>query len=234
MNQQINLYQPIFREERKLFSLKTAAIALIMVASGLAAIWAVGAHNVSRLDGDIKLLQQQLVAQERMARSAGIMLGAQGNPSDVQAQVQTLSARLAERTRALDLLRNGAAGEPRGFAPRLLAFARQHTDGVWLDHLYLGGQGIGISLQGRSIDADLVPKYLQSLNAEPELVGTRFDEVILDRRERADDKTVVHGNAHSSIKQDPQNSATVRFSVSSRALLNLWRDKQPKQPEHGL
>ncbi len=50
MHQQINLYQPIFREERKLFSLKTVALALGIVAVSLVAMWAIGAHNVGTME----------------------------------------------------------------------------------------------------------------------------------------------------------------------------------------
>jgi len=217
MHQQINLYQPIFREERKLFSLKTVALALGLVAVSLVAMWALGAHNVDKLAAAVAQLKAQRVAQEDMARAAGVLLDAQGSPAEIQSQVRALSTLLADRTNAHSLLRGGAAGEPRGFAPRLQALARQHTDGVWLDELVIGGGPNGLVLRGRSLNPELVPRYLQMLTSEPELSGARFDAVIIDRREFHDEKAQAKADAE---KGKGDAGATVRFSVSSSALLD--------------
>ena len=210
MNQQINLYQPIFREERKLFSLKTVLLGLGVVSASLLLMWGLGVRNVNRLQQGVAQLQAQQAAQERMAQAAGILLDAQGSPVAVQAEVQALSAQLAEKTQALALLRSGAAGEPKGFAPRLAALARQHVKGVWLDHLVLGSGAHGLILRGRGTNAELIPQYLQQLTSEPELAGARFDEVVLDRRAQHEVNTV-------NAAQDKEDSATVRFSVASQA-----------------
>jgi len=214
MHQQINLYQPIFREERKLFSLNTVALALLAVVAGLFAMWGFGAHNVDNLDKSIALLKQQQAAQERMAQAAGALMDAQGNPATLQAVVQILSTQLAERTKALELLRSGAAGEPRGFAPRLQALARQHTEGVWLDELLLGGGPNGLVLRGRCVDPELIPKYLQLLTLEPELSGARFDEVVIDHRKHHEKDAPGRG-------EKDNDSPIVRFSVSSSSALKL-------------
>jgi hypothetical protein len=218
MNQQINLYQPIFREERKLFSLKTVSLGLGIVAVALVGMWALAAHNVGKLEKAVAQLQAQQLAQEDMARSAGVLLDAQGGPANIQAQVQVLSTQLADRTTALNLLRSGAAGEPRGFGPRLQALARQHTEGVWLDELLLGGGPNGLVLRGRSLNPELVPRYLQLLASEPELAGARFDQVVIDRREHHDPKAPL--KADTDKKGQTDAAPTVRFSVSSSALLD--------------
>jgi hypothetical protein len=218
MHQQINLYQPIFREERKLFSLKTVALSLGAAVVVLVAIWGIGKHNVDRLDIAVAQLKQQQAAQQKVAEAAGALFDAQGNPAAVQAVVQILSAQLAERTKALDLLRSGAAGEPRGFAPRLQALARQHTDGVWLDELFIGGGPNGLVLRGRCVDPDLLPKYLQMLKAEPELAGALFDEVVIDRRKH-------HEKRPDAALEKEEDSSTVRFSVSSKTALRLLEER---------
>jgi hypothetical protein len=219
MHQQINLYQPIFREERKLFSLKTVVWSLGIVAISLLLMWGVGARNVGGLAEAVAQFKQQLAAQERMAQAAGLMIDAQGNPADAQARVRTLSAQLAERTHALNLLRSGAAGQPKGFAPRMQALARQHTEGVWLDQLFFSsgphsGSG-GMMLRGRSLQPELVPRYLQTLTGEPELSGARFDQVTIDRR------TSHEATRDARKGETEQPSATVRFSISNSAVAPL-------------
>jgi len=212
MHQQINLYQPIFREERKLISLQTVVKALLVVVLALFAMWGISSYNVNNLAKSVEQLKQQQAAQERMAQAAGALMDAQGNPASLQAVVQILSAQLAERTKALEMLRNGAAGEPRGFAPRLQALARQHTEGVWLDELLLGGGRNGLVLRGRCTDAELVPKYLQLLTQEPELAGARFDEVVIDHRKHHEKDAPARG-------EKDNDSPILRFSVSSASAL---------------
>lgn len=212
MHQQINLYQPIFREERKLLSLRTAALALTAIAVGLFAMWGFALHNVNKLDKSVQELKLQQAAQQKMAERVGALFDAQGSPATVQAAVKALSAQLAERTRALELLRSGAAGEPRGFAARLQALAREHTDGVWLDELFLGGGPNGLVLRGRCVNADLLPRYLQLLAGESELSGARFDEVVVDRHKHHEKLPGTQGD-----KDD--DSPTIRFSVSSHTAL---------------
>lgn len=225
MNQQINLYQPIFRQERKLFSLKTVSVALGIVAASLLGMWALGAHNVGELAKAVAQLREQQAAQEQMAQAAGVMLDSQGSPSAVQAEVKALSAMIADRTNALALLRSGAAGEPRGFAPRLQALARQHVEGVWLDELFIGGPN-GLALRGRSVSPELVPKYLQLLTTEPELAGSRFDSVAIDRRHDHAELPAALVDKEKKAKEDA--SPLVRFSVSSDGI-----DRVISGAEHG-
>jgi Tfp pilus assembly protein PilN len=222
MHQQINLYQPIFRQERKLFSLRTVSMTLGIVVVALIAIWAFGKHNVSQLQRDVEAMRQQQASQQKMAATTGGLLSARSSPEALNANIKQLSVQLAERTRALDLLRSGAAGGSEGFAKRLSALARTHTSGLWLESLSLGG-GSGLSLEGRSNDADLIPRYLQLLADQPELSGARFDQVVIDRyRDR--DIAERAGKGQQLLPADAAPTSTVRFSVSSRAI----RDATPE------
>ena len=235
MNQQINLYQPIFRQERKLFSLRTVGMALAIVAVVLLGIWGFSIRNVAKLAREVESVQRQLEAQQRMAAKVGGQLSASTSPEAVQANVKRLSALLAERTRALELLRNGAAGSRDGFAARLSALARSHIDGLWLERLMIGpnengssGTAGGLLLEGRSTDAQLIPVYLQQLADQPELSGARFDEVIIDRhpnREAAErealGKPPLPTGPSTQAKEDALAQSTVRFSVSSSSVRDL-------------
>jgi hypothetical protein len=61
------------------------------------------------------------------------------------------------------------------------ALARRHIDGIWLDHILLSSGTSAMSLSGSSLDADLVPRYLQSLATDPALRGARFDEFVIQQ-----------------------------------------------------
>jgi hypothetical protein len=202
MHQQINLYQPIFRHERKLFSAATVSVALMLVLAGLLAFWGFGTWNVAKLEREVATVREQQQSQERLASASGTLRAARANPVEVQARIKRLSAELAERTRAMGLLRGGAAGETTGFAARMAALARQHVDGLWLDHLAMHGGPGTMSIGGGTLSPDSVPRYLSALASEPTLMGTRFDEFVIEQ----------------PSKERPQPG--VRFRAASAALLS--------------
>jgi Tfp pilus assembly protein PilN len=181
MRQQINLYQPILRGEPKLFGSSTALIAVGAVLAMLVAIWGFGTYKVHRLEESAQLLKQEQERQDQALAQAGTFSASRSKPADLEAQVKRAEAEVAARTRALELLRAGAAGHTTGFAARLEALARQHVDGVWIDRMALSGATGAMSLAGATFDANLVPRYLQNLAREPVLAGARFDQLIIDR-----------------------------------------------------
>jgi hypothetical protein len=226
MNQQINLYQPIFRQERKLLSLRTVLMALAIVSVALISIWGFSWRQVNRLAHDVDTVKHRLETQQQMVTSVSGQIAEKTTPEKVQANIKHLSALLADRSRALQLIRSGAAGSSAGFTARLEALARNHTDGLWLDHLSLSGGSEttgGLLLEGHALDAQLLPVYLQQLANEPNLSGARFDQVVIDRyatHEAAEQ--AAQGRLSPGVTQaQPKNQdlttsvSTVRFSVAS-------------------
>src|SRR6185369_13529064 len=67
------------------------------------------------------------------------------------------------------------------FAARLEGLARQHVEGVWLDHLTLGGTANALSLSGTTVNPTLVPEYLHNLAADPALRGAQIDEFVIEQ-----------------------------------------------------
>lgn len=181
MRQQINLYQPIFSEARKPLSALTVATVLGVVVVCMAAFSTHSSLRVRELSGRVEALRSQQTEQESQLTEATAASTARSNPAEIEARVKKLTASLSERTKALQLLKSGAAGQTTGFAARLEALARRHVDGLWIDHLVLSGSNNSMSLAGATLNADIVPVYLQSLAQEPVLSGTRFDEFIIER-----------------------------------------------------
>jgi hypothetical protein len=180
MYQQVNLYQPIFRPRHAPFATATASWGVGLVVMVLLATWSYGLVRVNHLEQDLARLRALQQQQVQIAASAGAVRSEQPSPLALQAQASQLLADLKQRQQALDILRSGAAGDAGGFAPRLEALAHRHIDGLWLDHIVLvGGAGVA-SISGRTLDADLVPVYLQGLTAESALAGTRFEAFAIE------------------------------------------------------
>ncbi len=181
MEQQVNLYQPILGAEKRLFSARAIGIALCILAVCLSGIAAFGAWRTGRVERSVALLETQQAAQLATVERASAALQPGRSLADLQAQAKNLSADIAARQRALDLVRLGAASPATGFAARLEALARRQRDGLWL-HTIVVGSGEGrLALRGGTLDPQLVPAYLAALAEEPALAGVRFDKLAMRR-----------------------------------------------------
>ncbi|OYW19818.1 MAG: hypothetical protein B7Z52_03060 [Burkholderiales bacterium 12-64-5] len=94
------------------------------------------------------------------------------------AQRQTL---LGARQGTMRKLTGGALGDTAGHARYLRAFARQSVDGLWLTGITVDGPGTAISVQGRTLDPERVPDFLDRLAREPVLSGHGFDHLQMQR-----------------------------------------------------
>jgi Tfp pilus assembly protein PilN len=203
MRQQINLFQPIFRRERKPLSAVMVATTLGLVALTLTAFSVYTARDVERLKSEVTQLTEQQEKQQAELAKVGETLSRQARRSDAEARVKALTATLSERTQALQVLQSGAAGQTSGFASRMEALARRHVEGLWIDGLAMSGTRSTMSISGGSVDADVVPVYLRSLSSETVLSGTRFDDFIIERPEKGAHVRFRAGSKSLPVKQTP-------------------------------
>src|SRR5258705_13710690 len=101
MRQQINLYQPIFSEERKLFGARTVASAFAVLIVALAAFSIYANLRIGGLDKDVQSLRAQQAQQESMLATTGEMRAARAKPVAIEAHIVQLAAAVAERDHAL-------------------------------------------------------------------------------------------------------------------------------------
>jgi MSHA biogenesis protein MshI len=209
MRQQINLYQPIFSEDRKQLSAGTVAVFLGVLGIAMAAF---SIYTHMQLEGiEAQVAQQRAQQAEREATLAAA--GTQSPETDaarITASIHDLEDSIDVRTHALEILKSGGAGATSGFAARLEALARRHVEGVWIDGLTLSGTSVAMTLEGATRDADIVPRYLASLARDPVLSGTRFDDFIIERP----------GEAQGDDKQRKARKADhLRFRAGSTTLV---------------
>lgn len=208
MRQQINLYQPTFSEGRKPLSAGTALACLIVLVGVLGAV-SIAAHaRVRKLALEVDSLRAQQMEQENALNAAP-----QESGESIEEQMKRLERAVDERSRALEILRSGAAGRTVGFAPRLEALARRHVDGLWIDALQLSGTSTAMTVSGSTLDPDIVPAFLRSLAKDDVLAGTRFDDFIILRptEQTADGES----EPKKRKRYDPR---LVRFKAGSSAL----------------
>jgi hypothetical protein len=72
------------------------------------------------------------------------------------------------------VLKSGVLGDTKGVSEYFRAFARQTVDGLWLTGFSIVGAGNDISIDGRTLRAELVPGYVAKLRREDVLRGHGF------------------------------------------------------------
>lgn len=219
MRQQINLYQPISSEARKPLSALTVATVLSVVLLGLLAFSGHTQLRVKKIAAQVEELRARQTEQEQLLNQATEEHNKRSNPAAIEARVKQLTAALDERTRALQLLKSGAAGQTSGFADRMEGLARRHLDGLWIDSLIIAGTNGSMSIAGATLDADIVPEYLQNLAREPVLNGTRFDEFMIERPVRIASKgEPADVDGTDAVQPKAAVSRFIRFKAGNSAL----------------
>jgi len=181
MEQQVNLYQPILRAEKHLFSARAIGIGLLLLMACLATLGGFGAWRTTRVERSIAKLEEQQASQLAMVERAGASIQPGRSLEQLETQAKELSAQIAARQRALDIVRLGAGSPATGFAARLEALAHRQIDGLWLRDIVVGSSDGRLALRGDALDPKLVPAYLSAIAQEHALAGVRFDKLTMRR-----------------------------------------------------
>jgi Tfp pilus assembly protein PilN len=178
--QQINLYQPIFRRQRQIFSAMTMLQAGGIVAAALLGIYFFGLWQVLGLEAEAV----QLEGREKAYAAQFARLDTSSSLArrrEVERELEHLNDQLVSQQRLIEVLRDRPLGSTDGFSSYLEALARQHRSGLWLTELRINGASRALELVGRTIEPNLVAEYLQDLGQEPALAGQLFDEFEVER-----------------------------------------------------
>ena len=201
MYQQINLYQPIFRKQRQIFSAATMAQALGIVAAALLAHLRLWLGEGRRARGRSRAARRPRAGADDAARAHRSRLGRE-SPRRAGSGAQAFE-RHARRSAAPH--RRAARAAARRYG-RFLGLSRgagapAHAGAVAHRARHQRRHG-AIELAGRSLRPELVPEYMQRLGSETALAGQRFDLF--------------------EIERDGENGEAT-FRATSRAALTLAR-----------
>jgi hypothetical protein len=183
MSQQINLYNPIFLRQKKIFSAATMAQALAAILVGALAFAGFAAYQVTKLEREARRGEELAKAEEGRLVRVGTEFAARKPDAALAEEVRRSERELKMREDIFSLLSGGGLGlgadHGGGVSSYLRALARQNLDGLWLTGFELAGRDM--TLSGRALRAELVPEYLRRLGREPVMQGRQF--AVLDMRE---------------------------------------------------
>ncbi len=180
MSQQVNLYQPVFRKQKRKFSALAMLQATLLVVLGIGLLYGYTWWQVRQLRAETAQTDKQLASLTKRLDETARQFGERLQSKDLQAQVQKLQEQVSEKQRLHQILRS-AQFNTQGFSDYFIAFARQHIPGVWITGLDITGAADQLTLSGRSTNPELVPRYLQKLSTEKRLSGIEFQTFQMSR-----------------------------------------------------
>lgn len=209
MSQQINLFNPAFEKQKQVLSAATMAQGLLLILlAGIVLNW-YGTRQLAVLQRAADASKATLEAREaRRAKVIGDYPARQKDPSIGQALVQTDAERVA-LLEAQKILAGGELGNTQGYSAYFRAFANARVDGLWLTGANIVGAGSQIGLQGRALQAALIPAYINALGKEPVLKGKSFARLDIAT---STPKTPAGATAVSAPPPAPASSALSAIS----------------------
>lgn len=181
MSQQINLFNPIFLKQKKIFTAVHMAQTLGLVAAGALLLAVFGAVKTAQLEKHATAGMAAVTAAEaRLAQVTKDFPPKQKN-KDIETELVRMQVELKAMREVRSVLERGELGNTAGYSEYWRAFARQGVTGVWLTSVSVVGPGKEIGLEGRALQPELLPGYIQRLTREGILQGKTFGSLEISR-----------------------------------------------------
>lgn len=185
MSQQINLFNPIFLQQKKYFSAVAMLQALGLLLAGMAVLYGFELRQKNGLQALQAQTEKQAAERREQLTRFGKEFSNRGTSKKLQEEIAQVEPRLRSRQELLNEITTGIGGNVEGFSPYLTALARQRLNGVWLTAVNISGRPSDLVIKGKVLNGDLVPAYVRSLSREPALAGRPVNELHLVAKEAA-------------------------------------------------
>jgi hypothetical protein len=172
LSQQINLFNPVFLKQKKIFSSVAMAQALGVLLFGSLAMVAYGKHHVNQLEKEAQLVNAQLVQKQARQSMVNAEFAPRPPSKALEADIAAAEGQLRSLQLVSGVLERGELGNTKGFSEYYKALARQNMSGLWLTGVSVAGTDIGI--RGRAMEGSMVPGYINRLTREPVMQGKSF------------------------------------------------------------
>lgn len=174
MSQQINLFNPALLKQQKLFSAMVMARILGGIVLGAVLLAAYASYQLSGLGKQVAATTNELTSAQAQLAKVKAEFGARPKSKALEDEIQKVESEVQGLQQIFDILKKGEFGNTKGYAEYMRAFSRQIVGGVWLTGFSIHGAGNEIGIQGKAIQPELVPVYIQKLKREPVLQGKAF------------------------------------------------------------
>ena len=171
MSQQINLFNPVFLKQRKLFSLVTMLQGLALIMLGSALFYGYAVYQVKMLTKQSEETDKRYAAEQEKLKRYKEGFSPQQINETLEDELKVAEAKLSAQNEIVETLRSGVIGNTTGYSEYMRAFARQTEHGLWLTRFNIIGDAAQMSISGAVLSPELVPAYIRRLGQEKVMRG---------------------------------------------------------------
>lgn len=188
MNQQINLYQPMFRKQEKVFSAVTILQACGVFFLIFTLIYGYGQYQLWPVEKELEFLKKDILTLTDKTEKLEKQFAPKGKSQLLESEIARLNEELSNRKKIQKILQQQSYSGAGGFSGYLEAFARRHVQGTWLTKVNISNGGQYLGLRGKTLSSELVPVYINQLANEELLSGRSFNVMEMSRSEKDKDE----------------------------------------------
>jgi len=181
ITQHVNLFQPIFRKERKLLSFRVFLQACALSSVMLLLLYGWSVRQTQQLAGELALIETQQARTANQLVEVSARLANMKTDSKPQQTLSKLERELIASRKVVYALTRVRNTYSQGVSAYLESFSRQSPQGVWLTGFTVQAGGEGLVIRGSALKPELVPAFLQGLSTESSLSGTEFGLLQIQR-----------------------------------------------------
>lgn len=182
--QQVNLYQPMFRQQKKIFSAVTMLQITGFFVVVLGAIYAWNVRSLAPFREELDKASVEFGRLTARIEQVRVKMPGEAETRLLEQEISRLTQELKYRRQLREALAAGAFGNMDGFSGYFEALARGHVDGAWLTGIMIAQGGVQLNLSGLTIDPELVPLYIKRLAASQIFHSRGFNVLELARSEQ--------------------------------------------------
>jgi hypothetical protein len=173
VRQQINLYQEV-RVPRVPFSARFMILYVAALAASLAVVQMLLQSSLAGARAQMSRAAEQLAADTRTLSTLQEEAGTPGSRMEQKQALARTRARIEEARQILVLLLAPQEGSRTTPAQVLRALAGAQQEGVWLRHVRTDRAAARVLIEGGTLQAALLPRYMAALTTRPPFTEALF------------------------------------------------------------
>ncbi|MDH5633391.1 MAG: PilN domain-containing protein [Gammaproteobacteria bacterium] len=186
---------------------RTVAVVLFLVSI----TYGFSAWSVRNLELEIGRLDREYASLTEKFVNINDVIAKRPKNTDLELRVRQAEHLVKARHRVQQLIQTGGFGNSVGFSAYFIEIARKIIPGMWITGVFIDAAGNQVTMNGSTIHADLVPRYIGSLGDSAALTGTNFS---LLKMARASSQPGTREVDFSLTTADPDQKGMATASVN--------------------
>ena len=187
MSRQINLLNRDFYQKKLPFSAATLSYGLFFLFLAATLCYAFVYSQVSELEKQLIILEKRLDTEHARLTEAS-KENNQTSSIALETEINHLEAQIRTKQTIANIIRKDVQMDSHHFSDYMRAFARQLISGLWLTGFVISNTQM--TLTGRTIQAELLPAYLQQLGRETVMQGIYFSTLQIKKPDETESKSL--------------------------------------------